>query len=77
MSWGAQNRSKDAKTPSGPRAMSRKPKLALCGIQRYLLTSLLFSRSHPRRPLYHYNPLCSPLFALDVRYFFEEEKKMP
>jgi hypothetical protein len=36
MSWGAQNRSKDAKTPSVGRAMSRKPKLELCGIQPYL-----------------------------------------
>jgi hypothetical protein len=40
MSWGAQNRSKGAKTPSGSRAMSRKPKLALCGIQLYLLMGL-------------------------------------
>jgi hypothetical protein len=36
MSWGAQNWSKDAKNPSQRPAMSRKPKLALCGIQRYL-----------------------------------------
>jgi hypothetical protein len=36
MSWGAENRSKDAKTPSAARAMSRNPKLALCGIQRYV-----------------------------------------
>jgi hypothetical protein len=36
MSWGAQNRSKDAKTPSVARALSRKPKLALCGIQPFL-----------------------------------------
>jgi hypothetical protein len=35
MSWGAQNRSKDAKTPSVGLAMSRKPKLELCGIQPY------------------------------------------
>jgi hypothetical protein len=35
MSWGAQNRSKDAKTPSAGRVMSRKPKPALCGIQPY------------------------------------------
>jgi hypothetical protein len=35
MSWGAQNRSKDAKTPSAGRAMSRKSKLELCGIQPY------------------------------------------
>jgi hypothetical protein len=34
MSWGAQIRSKDVKTPSVGRAMSRKPKLALWGIQR-------------------------------------------
>jgi hypothetical protein len=38
MSWGAQNRFKDAKTPGvGRRVMSRKPKLALCGIQPYAL----------------------------------------
>jgi hypothetical protein len=36
MSWGAQNRSKDAKTPSASRGRSRKPKPALCGIQPYL-----------------------------------------
>jgi hypothetical protein len=35
MNWGAQNRSKDAKTPSGSRGRSRNPKLALCGIQPY------------------------------------------
>ena len=35
MSWGAQSRSKDAKTPSVGLAMSRKPKPALCGIQPY------------------------------------------
>jgi hypothetical protein len=38
MSWGAQSRSKDAKTPSAARALSRNPKLALCGIQPYQLT---------------------------------------
>jgi hypothetical protein len=37
MSWGAQNRSKDAKTLSVGRAMSRKPKLELCGIQPYVV----------------------------------------
>ena len=36
MSWGAQNRSKDAKTPTFAPAMSRKPKPALCGIQPYI-----------------------------------------
>jgi hypothetical protein len=36
VSWGAQNRSKDAKTPSAGPAMSEKPKLALCGIQPYV-----------------------------------------
>jgi hypothetical protein len=33
MSWRAQNRSKDAKTPSAALAMSRNPKPELCGIQ--------------------------------------------
>jgi hypothetical protein len=41
MSWRAQSRSKDAKTPSAALAMPRKPKLALCGIQRYYVPSLL------------------------------------
>jgi hypothetical protein len=36
MSWGAQNRSKDEKTPTFALAMSRKSKPALCGIQPYL-----------------------------------------
>jgi hypothetical protein len=35
MSWGAQNRSKDANTPSAAGGRSRKPKLELCGIQPY------------------------------------------
>jgi hypothetical protein len=35
MSWIAQNRSKDAKTPSAAGVMSRNPKLALCEVQRY------------------------------------------
>jgi hypothetical protein len=34
MSWGAQNRSKDEKTPSTAAGKSRKSKPALCGIQR-------------------------------------------
>jgi hypothetical protein len=38
MSWRAQNRSKDAKTPSAALAMSENPNPALCGIQRYLAT---------------------------------------
>jgi hypothetical protein len=35
MSWRAQSRSKDAKTPSVAGVRSRKPKPALCGIQPY------------------------------------------
>ena len=35
MSWRAQSRSKDAKTPSVAGGRSRKPKPALCGIQPY------------------------------------------
>jgi hypothetical protein len=35
MSWGAQSRSKDAKTPSAGRAMSEKPELDRCPIQPY------------------------------------------
>jgi hypothetical protein len=42
MSWGAQNRSKDAKTPSVAGVRSRKPKPALCGIQPYLLVTIPF-----------------------------------
>jgi hypothetical protein len=38
MSWRAQNRSKDTKTPSARPAMSRKPKPALCGIQPYVVS---------------------------------------
>jgi hypothetical protein len=35
MSWGAQNRSKDAKPPSAGRGMSDKPELDLCPVQPY------------------------------------------
>jgi hypothetical protein len=35
MSWGAQNRSKDAKTPSAGLAMSQKPELDCCPVQPY------------------------------------------
>jgi hypothetical protein len=35
MSWGAQNRSEDAKTPSAGRAMSENPELDRCPIQPY------------------------------------------
>jgi hypothetical protein len=35
MSWGAQNRSKDAKTPSGSRGRSEKPELDLWPVQPY------------------------------------------
>jgi hypothetical protein len=48
MSWGAQNRPEDAKTPSVGRGMSRNPKPELCGIQRYAAynkVSLLSSAS--------------------------------
>jgi hypothetical protein len=41
MSWRAQNRSKDAKNPSVAGGRSRKPKLALCGIQPYMYLVLL------------------------------------
>jgi hypothetical protein len=52
MSWGAQNRSKDAKTPSAAPAMSRKPELALCGIQPYaLLARMLPFRLGAHRPV--------------------------
>jgi hypothetical protein len=36
MSWGAQNRSKDAKTTSAGLAMSQNPELDSCPIQPYL-----------------------------------------
>jgi hypothetical protein len=36
MSWGAQNRSKDAKTPSQSPAMSKKPELDLWPVQQYV-----------------------------------------
>jgi hypothetical protein len=39
MSWGAQNRSKDERTPSVGPAMSRNPKLELCGIQPISINS--------------------------------------
>ena len=35
MSWRAQNRSKDAKTPSAGRGMSQKPELDCCPVQPY------------------------------------------
>jgi hypothetical protein len=35
MSWGAQNRSEDAKTPSGSRGRSDKPELGLWPVQPY------------------------------------------
>jgi hypothetical protein len=35
MSWGAQNRSKDAKTPTAGRGMSDKPELDRCPVQPY------------------------------------------
>jgi hypothetical protein len=36
MSWGAQNRSKDAKNPSVGRGMSDKPELDRCPVQAYI-----------------------------------------
>ena len=36
MSWGAQNRFKDAKTPSVGRGMSEKPELDRCPVQPYI-----------------------------------------
>ena len=35
MSWGAQNRSKDAKTPSVAGVRSDKPELGCCPVQPY------------------------------------------
>jgi hypothetical protein len=43
MSWGAQNRSKDAKTPSVAGVRSDKPELGSCPVQPYLW--LPFSRT--------------------------------
>jgi hypothetical protein len=39
MSWGAQNRSEDAKTPSTPRGRSKKPEPGCCPIQPYSKTA--------------------------------------
>jgi hypothetical protein len=36
MSWGAQNRSKDAKTPSSSRGRSDKPEPDRCPVQPYI-----------------------------------------
>ena len=36
MSWGAQNRSEDAKTPSASRGMSKKTELGCCPVQPYI-----------------------------------------
>jgi hypothetical protein len=38
MSWGGQNRSKDAKTPSAGRGMSEKPELDLRPVQPYQIS---------------------------------------
>jgi hypothetical protein len=54
MSWRAQNRSKDAKTPSASRGRSRKPKPALCGIQPYA-RSLTYDREKLTRRGQHAN----------------------
>jgi hypothetical protein len=68
MSWGAQNRSKDAKTPSVARALSDKPKPALCGIQPYLVTSntaLIPARDCLSMPLnMKLFPLLTPMWRL-------------
>jgi hypothetical protein len=40
MSWGAQNRSKDAKTPSAGRGMSDKPEPGLWPVQPYTATCM-------------------------------------
>jgi hypothetical protein len=36
MSWGAQNQSKDAKTPSAGRGMSENPEPDCCPVQPYV-----------------------------------------
>jgi hypothetical protein len=60
MSWGAQNRSEDAKTPSAAGVRSRNPKLELCGIRPYMASanitsSLKWSIAHALRR-YRRNP---------------------
>jgi hypothetical protein len=47
MSWGAQNRSKDAKTPSAGRAMSENPEPGLWPVQPYDLLANLFGPEPP------------------------------
>jgi hypothetical protein len=42
MSWGAQNRSKDAKTPSVAGGRSDKPELDRCPIQPYTASGLTY-----------------------------------
>jgi hypothetical protein len=54
MSWEAQNRSKDAKTPSAGLAMSKKPEPGCCPIQPYIEEQLEVSFGHTRvSPVQH------------------------
>jgi hypothetical protein len=48
MSWGAQNRSEDAKTPSVAGVWSKKPEPASCPIQPYLNGASIHSSTNPR-----------------------------
>jgi hypothetical protein len=50
MSWGAQSRSEDAKTPSASRGRSQKPELGCCPIQPHMKLST--SLNGPQRTSY-------------------------
>jgi hypothetical protein len=55
MSWGAQNRSKDAKNPSAGRGMSEKPELDRCPVQPYVVWDSMGPRLLVDSPvIYHH-----------------------
>jgi hypothetical protein len=66
MSWGAQNRSKDAKTHSAGRAMSEKPELDLWPVQPYVICHIadLSSTDTNCTLLQPHNEIFGPLLKL-------------
>jgi hypothetical protein len=70
MSWGAQNRSKDAKTPSTPRGRSENPEPDCCPVQpQDIFSYFLFLAPKLHALSYMLSPLCRPVNAWAVNLF--------
>ena len=67
MSWGAQNRSADAKTPSTPRGWSDKPEPGLWPVQPYAALACLGPRRKAK--LHRQGAICLRYRIVSLNHF--------